>query len=122
MKTKKDWENEISKLLSGKVAAAIKQYQENRNMALDELTTLGGQLDALEGKTKDLHKEKSGLNLLINAELARSNEIDRSFPRLAKQTKGAQARINELVTRLTEVPDTGIAWLNFLTQLKKEKL
>ena len=120
MKTKKDWENEISKVLGEKVAAAVKQYQEARGLALDELAKLGQQLEDLENRIKTLSSESAGLNLLSNKGLAKRSENDRTLFSLEKHTREIRRQRDEMVQKLTLLP-AGITegpWLNFLLQLK----
>jgi hypothetical protein len=120
MKSKDDWKKEVDKILAEKARAAIENYQADRELSFCELEALGGQLDALEAKIKKLTGERAGLNLLINSELSRANEIDRGFFHLQKEAKALRLQMDAIIQKLTAIPDTGNSWINFLLQFKEE--
>jgi len=88
----------------------------------DDLGILSQRLDEVEAKVKELTQERSKLNPLIPSELGRANEIDRTFFRMQKDVKSLRAQVDAVIQRLTAIPEAGEAWLNFLVQLKREKL
>jgi len=104
MKSKKDWENEIQKIISEKVAAAVKEYREGRDSAIDDLTKVSQQLEDLENRVKTISSESAGLNLLRNADMAKRNENDRTLFSLQKHLRETRKQMDAIIEKVTVIP------------------
>ncbi len=117
MKTLRECEKEINKVLSDKIAAAIKDLKDQRGKDMEELMNLHQALEDLENKKAPFLQERGSLNMLKNSDLGRRNFLDGHIPWLEKQAKGIQDQIEKLTQKLTELeidPKT----LNFLLHFK----
>jgi chromosome segregation ATPase len=116
MKSEKELRKEIDKILADKVGGRIKEFQLARDKDFKEVMTLNQTLETIEGKKAGFLKEKSGLNTLINKDLARWNYLEGHIPYLQKQAREIQDRIEKITQNLTEVeidPKTLNFFLNF---------
>jgi len=116
MKTVKDWKKEIDKVLTEKVASAIKDFQAQRDEELSELAELSGILENCEVKKKTMTKELEGLNAL--SDQRRSRELYMKVRRLGKEIEGLGGRRDGVFLKLTTVPKLDFALLNFLSNWK----
>jgi chromosome segregation ATPase len=117
MKTLKEFEKEINKVLSNKIAAAIKDLEGQRGKDMEELMKLHQALEDLENKKAPFLQERGGLNVLKNTDLGRRNFLDQHIPWLEKQAKGVQDQIEKLMQKLTEL-EVDSKTLNFLLHFK----
>jgi predicted nucleic acid-binding Zn-ribbon protein len=98
-----EWEKEVNRILTLKVETIVKKFRDERVKDLIELATLSQKLEDLENKTNPFLKERDGLNMLKNADLARRNYLDGHIPWLEKQVKGIQDQIEKITQKLTKV-------------------
>ena len=107
-KTIDDWKVEIQKIRSEKIEAGAAKFQEDRDQALDVLLDISGRLDSLETKIQELTAERSKLNPLISAEMARVNEIDRIIFRSQKEIKVLRPQIDIRFQQLTAISEVDV--------------
>ena len=107
-KTIDDWKVEIQKIRSEKIEAGAAKFQEDRDQALDVLLDISGRLDSLETKIQELTAERSKLNPLISAEMARVNEIDRILFRSQKEIKVLRPQTDIRFQQLTAISEIDV--------------
>ena len=107
-KTIDDWKVEIQKIRSEKIEAGAAKFQEDWDRYLDVLVDLSGRLDSLETKIQELTAERSKLNPLISAEMARVNEIDRIIFRSQKEIKVLRPQIDIRFQQLTAISEIDV--------------
>jgi DNA repair exonuclease SbcCD ATPase subunit len=116
VKTLKELQKEIEKVLGDKVSVAVKAFQAQREEDFKELMSLNERLEDLEKKKAPFLEEKKGLNTLIDKDLGRFNYLENHLRWLDGQIKGYKDQIEKLTQKLTEVeidPKTLSLFLNF---------
>jgi hypothetical protein len=116
MKTVKDWKKEVDKVLTEKVASAIKDFQAQRDSELQELAELNATLENREAEKERMTGELGALNAL--SDQRRSRELYMKLRRLGKEIDGLGGRRDAVFSKLTTVPKLDFALLNFLSNFK----
>jgi DNA repair exonuclease SbcCD ATPase subunit len=117
MKSLKECEKEINKVLSEKIAVAIKDLKDQREKDMGELFILNQKLEEIEGKKNNFVDEKKGLNPLRNSDLGRLNELDIKLRWLDGELKSWKGQIEKITQKLIDF-EVDPKTLNFLLHYK----